>query len=38
MFYYIYQSRTPSFRIGLAKTKSKLLDQLRLTQGDEGWC
>ena len=31
MFYYINQPLTPSFPIGLVKTKSEALDQLRLT-------
>ena len=36
MIYYIYQPCNPSFPIGLVKTGSELLDQLRLTQVDNG--
>ena len=38
MFYYIDQACTSSFLIGLVKLNlMMLLDQLRLTQGDEHW-
>lgn len=38
MFYYTDETQTPSFPAELVKTDFELLDQLRLTLGDEGWC
>ena len=34
---YICQPCTPSFRIGLGKIESELLDQLRLTRDEHWW-
>ena len=36
MFYYIDQPLTPSFPIGLVKTDSESLDQLRLKEMNAG--
>ena len=35
MFYYINQSHTPSFSIGLVKTESDFIVRLAKTKGDE---
>ena len=37
IFYPTNQPRTPCFPVGLLKTESELLDELRLTYGDLKW-